>query len=118
APSPYPSPQPTHLFGTGSYCDAPASGNGWSLTTGYPLDYYKLNDIVYEGIQWTRTLADPYYIDNTHATGGYGTGVYNWYAWDATQCQLIRNNILPTVDVNTGPVIYNGAATNPEAVYP
>jgi hypothetical protein len=102
APSPYPSPQPTNLFGSTGYCDHVAT-NGYALSTGFPLNYVKMLDLVQLGVQWTRTTEGPFFDDSTHNGGGY-----HWGDLDALICGEIRNNILPTIDLQAGPVEYSG----------
>lgn len=106
SPQPYPSPT-TLLYGSTGYCDHVAT-NGVSISTGYPLDYYKMVDIVQLGVQWTRSEINPFYDDLSHLTPG---GTYNFTDADSVECGLLRNAITPAVYINAGPVQYGTFAS-------
>jgi hypothetical protein len=104
APKPYPSPT-TALFGAGGYCDAVAA-NGLSISSGYPVDATKLADIVSLNVKWTRTTVATAFDDLSHL---FGAGQYAFADLDSAQCALARNNIAPVIEIDAGPVQYNGA---------
>jgi hypothetical protein len=102
APSPYPAPNAV-LFGPSGYCDSVAA-NGYSISTGDPVDPTKLAHVVNLDAKWTRSTLAAEQIDQTHI---FGAGQYTWETLDSSQCAQLRNNIQPVVGIEAGPVMYD-----------
>jgi hypothetical protein len=108
APSPYPTPNPSNLFGSSGYCDAVAT-NGYSITTGYPMDFNKWNDMVKEGVQWTRTGFNTF-NDDLRFVNGYG--YVRFGDFDAVQCQNARNGIQTHIEIPSNGAQYSSGSHN------
>lgn len=104
-PNPYPAPT-TLLYGSTGYCDE-QDGSGRSIVNTNYLDFYKAQDLVQLGVQFTRTVVNPRYMDLTHNGGGY-----NYSDMDSAICGIVRNGIEPVIELDAGQVLYSGVSNN------
>jgi hypothetical protein len=102
APVPYTAPSKT-LFGPAGYCDAVAA-NGYSITSGAPIDQDKLANLVDLGVGWVRFGPSTEQIDGTHI---FSPPSYAWETADAAQCETARFGITSVVELDAGPVEYD-----------
>jgi hypothetical protein len=102
APSPYPTPGNV-LFGSAGYCDQ-VTANGYSISSGDPVDATKLGHAVNLGVGWARSTLSAEQIDQTHI---FGAGHWSWITLDSSQCAQLRNGMQPIVGLEAGPVMYD-----------
>jgi hypothetical protein len=105
-PNPYPSypagVTPGNSVAVYNYCyGMDASGN--SIAGSYPLDAFKLQNLLDLGSSWTRTDINPNPLDNTEA---FGFTSYNMQLLDSGLCAQFTHGIVPEISIEMGSVVY------------